>query len=150
MLIKTGGAIMVALMLGLPAAPALAQPWQIPKPSPGLMPNPAKGMALYEKSCAGCHGQDLQGTDKGPPFLHRVYEPSHHGDAAFQMAVRNGVRAHHWRFGDMQPLPDLTPDDVPTSPPTSVFSSAGQGLDSADVCFARREVRNHGVSANNV
>lgn len=109
---KTGSAIMAALMLGLPAVPAPAQPWQIPKPTPGLMPNPAKGMALYEKSCADCHGQDLRGTDKGPPFLHRVYEPSHHSDAAFQLAVRNGVRAHHWPFGDMQPLPDLTPDDV--------------------------------------
>ena len=76
------------------------------------MPNPAAGKPLFEKNCASCHGLDLKGTDKGPPFLHRVYEPSHHADAAFQLAVRNGVRAHHWKFGDMQPIHGMKPDDV--------------------------------------
>ncbi len=84
----------------------------MPVPSPGLMPNPAEGKPLYEKHCAGCHGPDLRGSDKGPPFLHRVYEPSHHSDLAFQLAVKNGVRAHHWKFGDMPPVEGLTPDDV--------------------------------------
>lgn len=83
-----------------------------PQPSPGLMPNPAKGKALYNQNCASCHGADLKGSDKGPPFLHRVYEPSHHSDLAFQLAVKNGSRAHHWQFGDMQPVPGLSPDDV--------------------------------------
>lgn len=94
--------------------PALvgAQPSQVPQPSPGLMPNAARGKALYAQNCASCHGTDLQGTDQGPPFLHRIYEPSHHGDAAFQLAVRNGVRAHHWKFGDMKPVPGLSADDV--------------------------------------
>ena len=41
-------------------------------------------------------------------MAHKIYEPSHHGDAAFALAVRLGVRSHHWRFGDMQPLPDVT------------------------------------------
>lgn len=101
----------VAVLASLLSVPALAQ-WQIPRPSPGLMPNPNKGVALYGKSCAGCHGPDLKGTDKGPPFLHRVYEPSHHSDVSFQLAVKNGVQAHHWNFGNMLPIPDLTPDDV--------------------------------------
>lgn len=92
--------------------PALAQGWQIPKPAPGLMPNPAAGKALFEKNCASCHGVGLNGTDKGPPFLHRVYLPSHHGDVAFQLAAKNGVRAHHWKFGDMEPVKGVTPDDV--------------------------------------
>jgi mono/diheme cytochrome c family protein len=90
----------------------LAQNMQVPKPSPGLLPSPAAGKLLYGKYCASCHGTDLKGTDKGPPFLHRVYESSHHGDVAFQLAVKNGVRAHHWKFGDMQPVPGLSPDDV--------------------------------------
>ncbi|MBI3149535.1 MAG: cytochrome c [Betaproteobacteria bacterium] len=94
------------------ALPAVAQGLQIPKPSPGLMPNPAAGKSLYGKHCASCHGMDLKGTDKGPPFLHRIYEPSHHGNAAFQLAVKNGVRAHHWKFGDMPPVPGLTPDEA--------------------------------------
>jgi len=44
--------------------------------------------------------------------MHRIYEPSHHGDVAFQIAVKYGSRQHHWNFGDMKPVPGLTPDDV--------------------------------------
>lgn len=61
----------------------------------------AKGEALYNKNCSRCHGLKGAGTDKGPPFINKIYKPSHHGDMAFQMAVLNGVRAHHWGFGDM-------------------------------------------------
>jgi len=104
--------ILPVLLAALISLPATAQSLQIPKPSPGLMPNPAAGKSLFVKNCASCHGQDLKGTDKGPPFLHRVYEPSHHADAAFQLAVKNGARAHHWRFGDMLPVQGLSPDDV--------------------------------------
>lgn len=92
--------------------PVLAQSWQVPKPSPGLMPNAATGKRLYEKNCAVCHGIDLKGSKEGPPFLHPYYVPSHHGDPAFQLAVKNGVQAHHWKFGDMKPLPGLSPNDV--------------------------------------
>lgn len=90
----------------------LAEGLRIPQPSPGLMPNAVTGKALYTQNCASCHGADLNGSDKGPPFLHRVYEPSHHADLAFQLAAKNGVRAHHWQFGDMQPVTAVTPDDV--------------------------------------
>ena len=31
---------------------------------------------------------------------------------AFELAVRRGVRAHHWRFGDMPPQPTITPDAI--------------------------------------
>jgi mono/diheme cytochrome c family protein len=89
-----------------------AQSLQIPKPQPGLMPNAAQGKILFGKNCAACHGADLKGSDKGPPLLHKIYEPSHHGDAAFQLAVKNGARAHHWGFGDMAPIPGVTPDEV--------------------------------------
>lgn len=91
---------------------ATAQPASLPQPSKGLMPNPAQGKRLYEKTCASCHGQDLKGSDKGPAFLHPVYEPSHHGDASFQAAVLRGSRAHHWKFGDMPPVQGVSPDDV--------------------------------------
>jgi mono/diheme cytochrome c family protein len=91
---------------------AMAQQMQVPQPSKGLMPNPAQGKRLYGNNCVSCHGQDLKGSDKGPPLLHPVYEPSHHGDAAFQAAVRYGSRAHHWKFGDMPPVPGLSSDDV--------------------------------------
>lgn len=101
--------LVVTAAISLPVA---AQGMQVPKPSPGLMPNPAAGKVLFEKHCASCHGARLQGSDQGPPMLSTIYEPSHHGDAAFQLAVRNGSRAHHWQFGDMAPVPGLTTDDV--------------------------------------
>ena len=71
-------------------------------------PEVAQGKALFEQNCSLCHGPAGDGTDQGPPLVHIIYEPNHHGDAAFILAARNGVRAHHWRFGDMPPLPDVT------------------------------------------
>lgn len=106
---KNLAAVFVLVLL---SGTVMAQGMQIPKPSDGLMPNPARGKTLYGTNCASCHGADLKGSDKGPPMLHKVYEPSHHGDVAFQLAARNGVRAHHFKFGDMQAVPAVTPDDV--------------------------------------
>lgn len=68
----------------------------------------AKGQLLYEKYCSSCHGQQLGGTDKGPPLIHPFYKPSHHGDQSFYRAVLEGVRQHHWNFGDMPPVAGMT------------------------------------------
>ena len=70
------------------------------------------GRAAYEQSCAACHGVGGQGTQQGPPFVDKVYEPSHHPDAAFLLAVRRGVRAHHWNFGDMPSQDGLSDQEV--------------------------------------
>jgi len=102
-------AVCIGLLLG---ASAWAQSGNALLPGRGFMPNPAKGKQLFEKNCAECHGANLKGTDKGPPLLHRIYEPNHHSDVAFQLAVRNGTRQHHWRFGDMPPVTGLTREDV--------------------------------------
>ncbi len=71
-------------------------------------PELAQGKTLFEENCSVCHGPAGDGTDQGPPLVHIIYEPNHHADAAFILAARNGVRAHHWRFGDMAPLPGVT------------------------------------------
>ncbi len=70
------------------------------------------GKLLYEANCASCHGVNAQGSDNGPPFLHKVYESSHHSDAAFLLAAKRGVRAHHWKFGDMPPIPSVNETEV--------------------------------------
>jgi mono/diheme cytochrome c family protein len=70
------------------------------------------GRDLFDVHCAVCHGPAATGTAVGPPLVHPVYRPRHHGDEAFQLAVTQGVRAHHWRYGDMAPVPDLDRDDV--------------------------------------
>ncbi len=72
----------------------------------------ATGEQLYAAKCAECHGADLRGTDRGPSLLSEVYEPGHHGDGSFQLAVQAGSRAHHWTFGDMPPIEGLSVDDV--------------------------------------
>lgn len=71
-----------------------------------------RGAEVYASSCASCHGDRLQGTDKGPPQLSSVYEPNHHPDASYESAIRNGSPQHHWRFGDMEPVEGLTDDDI--------------------------------------
>ena len=71
------------------------------------------GRKIYEANCASCHGRNAAGQDGvAPPLVHIIYEPGHHGDESFQRAVARGVRAHHWRFGDMPPVEGLTRRDV--------------------------------------
>ena len=78
-----------------------------------LSPEAAIGQRAFETACAACHGANAAGQNGvAPPLIHRTYEPSHHSDEAFQMAVRNGVRAHHWPFGNMPPVEGLTRADV--------------------------------------
>ena len=70
------------------------------------------GETSFVAYCARCHGPSADGTEQGPSLLWRIYTPNHHSDASFSQAVNQGVRAHHWRFGDMPAIPDVTPDDV--------------------------------------
>ncbi len=70
------------------------------------------GEAKFNAHCARCHGERAGGTAQGPPLVHKIYEPNHHGDPAFQRAAANGVRAHHWKFGDMPKIEGVTPEDV--------------------------------------
>lgn len=72
-----------------------------------------EGEAAYNARCASCHGPNAAGQDGvAPPLVHRIYEPGHHGDQAFFMAARLGVRAHHWPFGNMPPVAGITEAEV--------------------------------------
>ena len=64
-----------------------------------------QGRVNYDQSCAICHGINVAGTDKGPPLIHSLYRPGHHPDQAFLTATLNGVVAHHWKYGNMPPVP---------------------------------------------
>lgn len=81
---------------------------------PAVFSDPAKlGKTAFDAKCASCHGLNAAGQNgKAPPLVHKIYEPSHHSDMAFILAAQNGVRAHHWRFGDMPPVKGLTKSDV--------------------------------------
>lgn len=53
------------------------------------------GLGYFIVHRQACHGENGRGTRVGPPLVHKIYEPSHHGDGAFGRAVRQGVVAHH-------------------------------------------------------
>ncbi len=71
-----------------------------------------QGKSLFSRNCMRCHGPEAKGTRIGPPLVHKYYEPSHHGDGAFFLAVTRGVKSHHWKFGDMAPVPGVAPEEV--------------------------------------
>ncbi|MBI3805905.1 MAG: cytochrome c [Nitrospirae bacterium] len=101
------------LGLGLLAACDSSAPSK--PPSVGGGPVPAEfqtGETKFNANCSLCHGKQAVGTDHGPPLVHKVYEPNHHGDQAFQYAAANGVRSHHWEFGNMPKIDAVTPADV--------------------------------------
>jgi len=80
---------------------------------PVLQGDAIEGQRIFDARCAACHGVNAAGKGgAGPPLVHRIYRPSIHGDLAFLLAVRNGVRAHHWRFGSMLPQDGLSDGDV--------------------------------------
>ncbi len=70
------------------------------------------GKEDFDNNCAACHGINAAGTENGPSFIHTVYRPGHHADFAFQRAVETGVRAHHWRFGNMPPQPQVSKQEL--------------------------------------
>jgi mono/diheme cytochrome c family protein len=97
------GFALLPLLAGCERRPAVRSDFD-PGPVPAEL---ADGERLYTDNCARCHGTRAAGTDAGPPLVHVVYEPNHHADIAFQRAVALGVPAHHWRFGNMAPVPGV-------------------------------------------
>ena len=79
---------------------------------PELSETAAEGAALYTIYCVECHGENGAGADKGPPLIHKYYEPNHHTDQAFMVATLHGARQHHWRFGNMPPVPQVGADQT--------------------------------------
>ena len=71
------------------------------------------GETLFNANCATCHGANAAGQEGiAPPLIHKIYEPGHHSDISFHRAAKYGVRAHHWRFGNMPPVPGITTSEV--------------------------------------
>ncbi len=80
---------------------------------PALSTDAKQGETLFNANCANCHGRNAAGqAGIAPPLVHKIYEPNHHADGAFQRAAKYGVRAHHWRFGNMPPVAGITRHEV--------------------------------------
>ena len=71
-----------------------------------------EGEAAFNRTCSVCHGANAEGTQAGPPLVHRLYIPGHHPDISFRNAVKNGVISHHWEFGHMPAQPGVSDEDV--------------------------------------
>ena len=81
-------------------------------PASGISEMARAGESVFNANCSICHGAGAVGTRQGPPLTDGVYHPGHHPDPSFRNAVRNGVPQHHWGFGDMPPVPGVSPDEV--------------------------------------
>ncbi len=81
-------------------------------PEPGFVADAGRGKGLFQTNCASCHGLSARGTRQGPPLVHKIYRPKRHADMAFHLAVKSGVRQHHWNFGHMPPKEGLIPENV--------------------------------------
>ena len=78
-----------------------------------LSANAQVGEQVFNVACAECHGTNAAGQNGiAPPLVHITYDPGPPGDASFLLAFRNGVRAHHWKFGNMPAVEGLTDGDV--------------------------------------
>jgi mono/diheme cytochrome c family protein len=111
-----GAAVLVAF--GVVALTAASIWWWWPEQTSGALRIPElsveaqAGRRAFDLYCARCHGENAGGSAAGPPLIHRMYRTAYHADVAFELAVRRGVRAHHWRFGDMPPEPAVAQVEV--------------------------------------
>lgn len=79
---------------------------------PSFSPTALAGQEAFNANCAQCHGKNGSGTKQGPPLVNDIYNPGHHPDEAFASAAANGVRRHHWNFGNMPALPQVSTEQV--------------------------------------
>ncbi len=96
--------------------------WQFISPSestaivkvkvPQFSPPALQGGQAFDANCAQCHGKHGAGGESGPPLVHDIYNPGHHSDRSFYVAVLRGVPQHHWRFGNMPPLPQVKREEM--------------------------------------
>lgn len=98
-----------ACIAGVAACSEATTPASLPAEIPAEL---QAGEDAFNASCARCHGARALGTNQGPPLVHKIYEPNHHGDAAFYRAAAQGVRAHHWQFGNMPKVDGVSEEDV--------------------------------------
>lgn len=79
---------------------------------PTLSAQAVRGQRIFKENCSRCHGEDATGTETGPPLIHDIYNPGHHGDNAFYRAVKQGSPQHHWNFGNMPPQTQVNDAEI--------------------------------------
>jgi len=79
---------------------------------PDLSEGGKLGRVAFQTNCVACHGENGAGTEKGPTLIDNIYRSAHHADFSFVRAVTLGVPQHHWFFGKMAPLPQVTRSEI--------------------------------------
>ena len=101
-LLLGGGAVVVSKVTGTSSGGGIVE-----VTVPELSQIAALGKEPFDTNCVQCHGPNGSGTDKGPPLVHKIYNPGHHDDGSFMRATKNGVQGHHWKYGNMPPQPQV-------------------------------------------
>lgn len=81
-------------------------------PDENFVADEAQGALEFIKYCAACHGKNGMGSTQGPPLIHKIYKPGHHSDMSFYKAAQMGTYQHHWRFGNMAPIKNISPEKI--------------------------------------
>jgi len=110
--IAIGGFLLLGI--GLLVAPLVSPEGSasIDVTEPVLSAQATIGKVAYDANCAACHGKKAAGSKQGPPLIHAIYNPGHHGDEAFFRAVKGGVPQHHWSFGNMPARPGISDPQI--------------------------------------
>ena len=107
LIVLGGGAVVVSKIVN-PSSGAITVDVKVPV----LTKQATLGKSDFDENCAACHGENAAGSENGPPLVHKVYNPGHHADMAFQLAAKRGVQRHHWNFGNMPPQPQVNEQQV--------------------------------------
>lgn len=103
---------LAVLVAGLVVWFAWPKPTVVDVRVPKLSSLAEKGLSAFNQNCVACHGENAAGSDRGPPLVHDIYNPGHHADFSFQRAMKQGVRQHHWRFGNMPAQPQVSEKEL--------------------------------------
>lgn len=95
-----------------PATTEAADAVAVADTRPAFSETALAGEKLFDANCALCHGAKAAGTTQGPTLIDRIYHPGHHSDFSFRRAAAQGVRQHHWTFGDMPPVATVSADGI--------------------------------------
>jgi mono/diheme cytochrome c family protein len=104
-----GAGVMIYRTLG-PGPEAVTVDVRVPQ----LSTLAEEGKKVFDANCAQCHGENASGTNQGPPLVHDIYNPGHHGDRSFLFAAKRGVQSHHWPYGNMPAQPQVSEKEIAT------------------------------------
>jgi mono/diheme cytochrome c family protein len=79
---------------------------------PSVPGDAAAGAAVFEQSCADCHGAGAAGGDGGLSLVDSRFAPPGFDDLAFVTAVVRGVSADEGEYGGMPRIRGLSEQDL--------------------------------------